>query len=244
MACHARSRRAFALATHVVRVYSLVVVTAVGASRSSQEETPFPLELNVVAGRKRVVRREGQSQEETAPFPLELDVVARRAGHNQDETSPFLLEFSVVLPGGDAAFVRTARPPRSRDARRSSRRGLPRLKWNGVEASRALREYAARIAAGESLPPYRGPILETGDFPSVAAQSATEGARHALAPTDSVAFVKLGLALIVMAALLVASTLLGDDTALRNVGQSISDWFGGGTDSVQMPRSLDPASQR
>jgi hypothetical protein len=221
------------------------MVTEVGASRGSQDETPFPLEFDVVAGRKRIVRREGRSQDETAPFPLEFEVVARRARHDQDETSPFLLEFKVILPSGEAGFVRTARPPRSRGTRRPSRRGLPRLKWHGVEASRALREYAARIAAGESLPPYRGPILETGDSPRV--QSAAKGAGHVvasgLATADSKAFVKLGLALLVMTALVAASALLGDDAALRNMGQSISDWFSG-RDSVQMPRSSEPAPQR
>jgi len=223
------------------------MVTAVGASRSSHDETPFPLEFDVVARRKRVVRREGRSQEETAPFPLEFELVARRARHNHDETSPFLLDFTAILPGGEAVFVRTARPPRSRGTQRSSGRGLPRLTWHGVEASRALREYAARIAAGESLPPYRGPILEAGDVPRVAAHSAAQGVTHAMAPerttTDSKPFVRRGLALMVMAALVVASALLGDDAALRNLGQSIGDWFSG-DDAVQMQRPSEPAPQR
>jgi len=215
------------------------MVTAVSASRGSQDETPFPLEFEVVAGRKRVVRREGRSQDETAPFPLEFAVVARKARQSQDETSPFLLEFKIILPGGEPAFVHTARPPRARGTRRSSRRGLPRLKWHGVEASRELREYAARIAAGESLPPYRGPILETGEFPRVAGQGAAPGASPA---ADSKAFVKLALALIVMMGLVVASALLGNDADLRKVGQSIGDWFSS-RDSVQMPRPTAPAQR-
>ena len=57
-----------------------VVSSASGSTRHSQEETgPFPLELEIVTRRKRVVRREGRNQEETAPFPLELEVVARKA---------------------------------------------------------------------------------------------------------------------------------------------------------------------
>src|SRR5688572_33186980 len=102
------------------------MVTAVDASRGNLDETPFPFEFDVVARRKRVVHREGQSQDETAPFPREFEVVARRSRHDQDETSPLLLEFKVILPGGEAAFVRTARPPRSHGPSRSSRRALPR----------------------------------------------------------------------------------------------------------------------
>lgn len=223
------------------------MVTAVGASRSSHEETPFPLELDVVARRKRVVRREGRSQDETAPFPPEFELVARRARHDHDETSPILLDFMAILPGGEAAFVRTARPPRSRGSQRSPGRGLPRLTWHGVEASRALREYAARVAAGESLPPYRGPILETSDGPRVVAQSAAQNAAHAtppgLATAGSRRVVRRSLALLLLAALLVASALLGDDAALRNLGQSISDGFSG-DDAVQMQRPSEPAPQR
>jgi len=230
------------------------MVTAVDASRGSQDETPFPLEFDIVARRKRVVHREGRSQDETAPFPPEFEVVARKSLQSQDETSPFLLEFSVILPSGASAFVRTARPPRSRGARRSPRRGLPILKWQGVNASPELRSYAARIAAGESLPPYRGPILETGEFSTLAAQAAATipphgMARHGVAPAastpaaDSKAFVKLGLALIVMSTLVIASALLGDDAQLRQLGQSIGDWFSG-RDSVEFSPPSEPAAPR
>src|SRR4029450_2770597 len=102
------------------RAMDTVASSARGSRRSNQDETsPFPLEFEIVAPRKRVVHREGQNQDETAPFPLEFEVVARRPRQNQDVTSPFLLEFQVVLPDGEAAFVRTARPPRSRRAQRS-----------------------------------------------------------------------------------------------------------------------------
>lgn len=242
------SERTFALAACSGDVYAPSMVTAVDASRGSQDETPFPLEFDIVAGRKRVVHREGRSQDETAPFPAEFEVVARKTRQSPDETSPFLLEFSLILPNGASAFVRTARPPRSRGARRSPRRGLPLLKWQGVNASQELRSYAARIAAGESLPPYRGPILEAGDFSALAAQPAASRAAHgmALAPStpasDSKAFVKLGLALIVMSALVVASALLGDDAQLRKLGQSISDWFGGREPVEFLPS--EPAAPR
>ena len=226
-----------------------VVSSANGSRRSSQDETaPFPLEFEIVARRKRVVRREGRSQDETAPFPLEFEVVARKGQQSQDVTSPFLLEFMVVLPDGNNAFVRTARPPRSRGAQRSSPRVLPRLKWHGVNASRELREYAARIASGEKLPPYRGPILANGDFPR---------ARPTLSPAitvdDSKAFVKLALALLVMTALVVAAAVLGDDAQLRSVGQSISGSLTGRDDSFQTlppvvpapaPASVSSAAQR
>ena len=75
------------------------------------------------------------SLDETSPLPFEFEIVARKSRQNQDETSPFLLEFAVMLPNGTEAFVRTARPPRQRGARRTSFGGLPRLKWHGVDAA-------------------------------------------------------------------------------------------------------------
>jgi hypothetical protein len=217
----------------MVRVYSRnmdsVVGRAHGSGRGSQDETgPFPLEFEIIARGKRVVRREGRSQDETAPFPLEFEVVARKTQHSQDETSPFLLEFMVILPDGESAFVRTARPPRSRSAQRTPR-GLPRLKWHGVDASRELREYAARIAAGEKLPPFRGPILANGESPRArgAVSQAVSPVQPVAPVDDSKAFVKLALALMVMTALVVASAVLGDDSQLRNVGQTVSGWFTG-----------------
>jgi len=207
------------------------VSRAHGSRRGSQDETaPFPLEFEVVARRKRVVRREGRNQDETAPFPLEFEVIARKTQQSPDETSPFLLEFMVILPDGESAFVRTARPPRSRGARRSSPRGLPQLKWHGVDASTELREYAARIASGEKLPPFRGPILANGESPrarEAVSPGMSSGVPSAAPVDDSKAFVKLALALMVMTALVVASAALGDDAQLRSIGQSVSGWFTG-----------------
>jgi hypothetical protein len=212
--------------------------SAHGRKRGSQDETsPFPLEFEIVARRKRVVQREGRNQDETAPFPLEFEVVARKAKQSsaqqstaqqsQDETSPFLLEFMIILPDGAPAFVRTARPPRSPGARRLPRK-LPQLKWHGLDASKQLREYAARIAAGESLPPYSGPILESGEFPPVrAARPHAAHAPSAPSADDSKAIEKFALALIMMSAFFGASALLGNDVQLRNVGQAISGWFTG-----------------
>lgn len=220
-----------------------VVSRAHGSGRGSQDETaPFPLEFEIVARRKRVVRREGQNQNETAPFPLEFEVVARKSSQSQDETSPFLLEFMVVLPDGEHAFVRTARPPRSRGTQRRPR-GLPLLKWHGVDASTELREYAARIAAGEKLPPYRGPILANGASPRALPENSP--AVPSAAPVDdSKAFVKLALALMVMTALVVASAALGDDAQLRNIGQSISSWLTGRDTNFQTQQPVEPAPVR
>jgi hypothetical protein len=216
--------------------------SAHGSGRGSQDETgPFPLEFEIVARRKRVVRREGQSQDETAPFPLEFEVVARKAQQSQDETSPFLLEFTVVLPDGEPAFVRTARPPRKRGAQRSPR-VLPALKWHGVDASRELREYAARIASGEKLPPFRGPILANGESPRARPAVSSRVSEAIIPVDDSKAFVKLALALMVMAALVAASAVLGDDAQLRSVGQSISGWLTGRDDPFQTPTPVVPAS--
>jgi hypothetical protein len=220
------------------RTMDTVVNSAHGSRRGSQDETaPFPLEFEVVARRKRVVRREGRSQDETAPFPLEFEVVARKTQQSQDETSPFLLEFTVILPDGEPAFVRTARPPRSRGAQRTSPRVLPRLKWHGVDASKELREYAARIASGEKLPPYRGPILANGESPR-----ARPEASLAIPVDDSKAFVKLALTLMVMTALVFASAMLGDDAQLRSVGQTISGWLTGRDDSFQTLPPVAPAT--
>lgn len=214
-----------------------VVSSASGSRRGSQDETgPFPLEFEIVNRRKRVVRREGRSQDETAPFPLEFEVVARKARQTQDETSPFLLEFTAILPDGEPAFVHTARPPRLRSAQRSSPRALPRLKWHGADASSELREYAARIASGEKLPPYRGPLLANDESPRTLADAPSAGAAD-----DSTALVKLGLALLVMTALVVAAALLGDDAQLRSMGQSISGWLTGRNDSVQTSPPVLPA---
>jgi hypothetical protein len=214
-----------------------VVSSASGSRRGSQEETgPYPFELEIVARRKRVVRREGRSQDETAPFPREFEVIARKARQSQEETSPFLLEFMVILSDGQPAFVRTARPPRSQNTRRSS--SLPRLKWHGVDASNELREYAARVASGEQLPPFRGPILAHAESPRVRSQ-----APLAIPIDDSKAFVKLALALLVMTALVVAAAVLGDDARLRGVGQSISGWLTGRDDSFQALPPVAPAAR-
>jgi hypothetical protein len=215
-----------------------VFSSASGSGRGSQDETgPFPLEFEIVARRKRVVRREGRSQEETAPFPLEFEVLARKTQQSQDETSPFLLEFMVILPDGKQGFVRTARPPHAPGAQRSLPRVLPRLKWHGVDASRELRQYAARIASGEKLPPYRGPILANGESPR---------ARHEAPPAipvdDSKAFVKLALALLVMTALVVAAAVLGDDAQLRRLGQSLGGSLTGRDDSFQTLPPVAPAT--
>ncbi len=215
-----------------------VVSSASGSRLGSQDETaPYPLELEIVARRKRVVRREGRSQDETAPFPLEFEVVARKAQQSQDESSPFLLEFMVMLSDGKPAFVRTARPPRAQSARCSSPRALPRLKWHGVDASRELREYAARIASGEKLPPYRGPILANGESPRERPEAPLEAMVD-----DSKAFVKLALALLMMTALVVAAAVLGDDAQLSGVGQSLSGWLTGRDDSFQTLPPVAPAT--
>jgi hypothetical protein len=245
--CHVRRNRTLWVASSAILVYPWNVDTSFsnvdGSRRGTQDETgPFPLEFEIVARRKRVVRREARNQDETAPFPLEFEILARKPQQSQDETSPFLLEFAVVLPNGQPGFVRTARPPRSRRAARSSPKVLPRLKWHGVDASTELREYAARIAAGEVLPPYRGPILANGELPRLRPERSAPMAPHAAPVDDSNGFVKLVLAFFVMSAFVVASAMLGDDATLRNVGHTLSRWITGGDESVQMQRPSQPPS--
>jgi hypothetical protein len=234
-----------------VMVYSHAVDSVAGNAQGSRrgnpdETSPFPVELEIVARRKRVVHREGRSQDETSPFPLEFEVVARKTQESQEETSPFLLEFKVILPDGEPAFVRTARPPRAPRPQRSSSKGLPRLKWHGVEASAELRQYAARIAAGEVLPPYRGPILANGEYPPLRPERLARGASPVTPVAgrgdDSKASLKFLLALVVMSALVVAAALLGDDAKLRDIGQAISRFGTGRGDSFQTYRASDPSS--
>jgi hypothetical protein len=189
-------------------------------TRDGQEETsPFPLEFEVVARKARV------NQEETAPFPLEFEVVSRKGKVSQEETSPIPLEFMIVLPDGEVALARAARVQRGRG------RTPPGLKWRGINASIELREYAARVAAGEDLPPYRGPILANGESPGFAAQARRIG-RATPAPLpvragQMPAVLKLALGMVLMVAAVVASARLGDDADLRAAGQSISRWFSG-----------------
>jgi len=126
--------------------------------RASQDETtPFLLEFEVVQNEGRRI------QDETAPFPLMLEALRRRKQRRgQDETSPFLLALAGE-PEPDEATPRTRRGRRSLPSLT-----LPSLTVRGLSASSELREYAARVASGEDLPPYSGPILAS-DGPSNAA---------------------------------------------------------------------------
>jgi hypothetical protein len=170
--------------------FPLEFMLASPLGRPSQDHTsPFPLEFEVVSRRAQV------SQEHTSPFPLEFEVVSRRGRVSQDETAPFPLEFVVTPLDGVAEVARVHRVPA---------RALPRLKWRGMDASAELREYAARVASGEDLPPYRGPILASGEFPwpaSAAPRRAPE--------SQSKILVTLELGLIVLSAALVAFAILG-----------------------------------
>lgn len=185
--------------------------------RASQEETaPFPLEFEIVS------RRGRPSQDETAPFPLEFQIVSPDGRVSQDETSPFLLEFMVMRPDGEAALARIP------CVQRAQMGALPRLKWRGIEASLELRQYAARVASGERLQPFGGPILVSGAFPGVAPEKAPRPARASQTPS----IVKLALAATALVAL-AASILLGDDAALREAGQSVSRWLTGDNGAFQ-----------
>jgi hypothetical protein len=216
-------------------------------TRTSQDETsPFPLEFMVIS-RRSSSRNARASQDETSPFPLEFEVIARKARVNHDETSPFPLEFMVMLPDGEAAVARIPDVHRSRDQssrdntsreRASLDKALPRLKFRGIDASPELREYVARVACGEDLPPFRGPVLASGEFPWSAPKASDpesgNGAR---------AFLKLALGLMVLSAAVVASAVLGDDAELRAAGQSIGSWFMGGGGSFERPPTVEAAGR-
>lgn len=246
-------------------------------AQASQDETsPIPLEFQVVSrGGSRV------SQDDTSPIPLEFQVVSRgEKGANQDETSPIPLEFQVVLPDGDTAVARVAGVAASRGGSPGSspnndrepsvgneRRSAPqRLKWRGVDASPELQEYAARIASGEKLPPYRGPILADGDLallaspryarprasvePSIPDPMGPAPARPPPGLGQSAGrapALKFMLAFIVMSAVLIGSLMLGDDAQLRAAGESIGSWFTGSDpalEAVPFAPASDPAGPR
>lgn len=195
-----------------------IVVSASGkrGPRGSQDETsPFLLEFMVA-------RPLGQSQDETSPFPLDFVVVARERRARQDETAPFPLEYQVKELESDAESVRVER------VERSIAEPQPRRAVSDVQASAQLRDYAARVAAGEALPPYRGPILASEEraravVPGPAEPSSDPGK----------AIVKLALGVMLMMAALVAAAVGGDDAALRAAGAAIGGWFTGNDGSFE-----------
>lgn len=238
--------------------------------RPSQDETtPFLLEFVVAPNAKPNGNRDNRgrrSQDETAPFPLMLEALRlRKKRVSQDETSPFLL----TLAG----------EPEPEAPRRAARRAsssltvpaltLPALTWRGLNASSELRAYAARVASGEDLPPYSGPILASDQQPSSPADTseAAESHTHAaserapestppsarrplvdtettssLGFTSSTSAAKVVLGLMLMLGALVASATAGDDATLRAAGQSVSGWFSGGTPSYEPPAPAAPVS--
>lgn len=211
--------------------YSLVMATgstdvAGLRARANQEETaPFPLEFQILS------RRARPSQDETAPFPLEFQIVSPDGRVSQEETSPFLLEFMVIQPDGEAVLARVPCVQRAQVG------ALPRLKWRGIDASLQLRRYAARIASGEKLPPFGGPILVDGAFPGKPSRKAPRRART----SQTRNIVKFALGAIALVAL-AASLMLGDDAQLQSAGQSISRWFTGDNGAFQVFPTLEPAN--
>ena len=200
--------------------------------RGSQDETsPFPLEFMVA-------RPLGQSQDETSPFPLDFVVVARKRRGSQDETAPFPLEYEVTRLDAEDAAVRIQRRERPQP------KAQPRRTLSELDASAPLREYAARLAAGEALPPYRGPILASeerarpvaGREPAGFERAGFEPAGFdAAVPSSNAgkAIVKLALGVMLMMAALVAAAVGGDDAALRSAGAAIGGWFTGNDGSFE-----------
>ena len=246
--------------------------------RASQDETtPFLLEF-VVVPKPNEGSRGRRIQDETAPFPLMLQALRRRKKRaRQDETSPFLLavagatasDIEAASDIGTAPDIEAASDIAAAPSERGGRHGapsgtlsapalplltLPSLTLRGLNASSELREYAARIASGEDLPPYSGPILASeppsssvaGGASSVGgAERAPRSARSAPAGSESTASLrpvsptspaKVVLGLMLMLAALVASATAGDDATLRAAGQSVSGWLSDGT-----PPSYEPA---
>jgi hypothetical protein len=213
------------------------VVSAWGGRgpRGSQDETsPFPLEFMVA-------RPLGQSQDETSPFPLDFVVVARKRRASHDETSPFLLEYQVTPLEVDDGAVRLQRsePPLvrgdvARQPERSQAERQPRRTVSAFEAAPQLRDYAARVAAGEALPPYRGPIL-AGEVRARASLEREPAGHDCAGPSSDAgkAIVKLALGVMLMMAALVAAAVGGDDATLRSAGAAIGGWFTGNDGSFE-----------
>lgn len=216
--------------------------------RATQDETtPFLLELGVAQGSNASSgSRARRSQDETAPFPLMLEALRLRKKRGQVESSPFSRALaSAVEPDLEGT-------PQGRARSSAPSPALPALTWRGSSASSALREYAARIASGEDLPPYSGPILASDEQPSTPAmrgapmesEHAPRSARDALAdlestsslrPTSSASPAKVVVGVALMLAALVASATAGDDATLRAAGQSVSAWLSG-----RAPTSYEP----
>jgi hypothetical protein len=181
-----------------------------------------------------------QSQDETSPFPLDFVVISRQRQQRQDETAPFALEYQVTQPESDEGSVRVERPEPSAAERQ------PRRAVSEVQASAQLREYAARVAAGEALPPYRGPVLASEESARAAAAEPREPSSN-----PGKAIVKLALGVMLMMAALVAAAVGGDDAALRATGAAIGGWFTGNDGSFEsLPLGatkgapLSPCSER
>ena len=144
---------------------------------------------------------------------------------------------------------------RALEAHRSRVQVLPELTWRGAEASKALREYAARVASGEELPPYRGPILASDESidgvlqgPQVEARARVDARASARVSvsnaraeaSEGMSLAKLVLGLTLLASAIVGSAVLGDDAQLRAAGQAISRWFGAERTFESFPM-VDPA---
>ena len=204
---------------------------------ASQEETsPFLLEHMVEVQRSR-----RQSQDETSPFPLVLGLFARRRARQQNETSPFLL---VPLASGaseereesEESEPELEAVPAARSARPAA---PPRLQWRGMDASPELLQYAARVASGERLPPYSGPLLAGGAAPAAALEAALDAtfAEQRKPPVGDNPTqgggIKLLLGLVLMLGALVAAATAGDDAELRAAGQAVSRFLMGESASFE-----------
>lgn len=76
---------------------------------------------------------------------------ARAEVHTPTENLRGQSSTALAVPSRETALMR---PP-------------PRLSWRGIEVSDEFQEYAARVARGEQLEPYRGPVLSrpSAEFP-------------------------------------------------------------------------------
>jgi hypothetical protein len=189
--------------------------------------------------------RKRATPDETAPFPLQFVVVDSTGARSQDETAPFPLRI--------AAYPRRVSSSLALSTLASSRRAAPGVAspapaQRSFEASSELLRYAERIAAGEKLPPFQGPILASE--PAAAVQRDVPASVYTSGPgveagtvagrAPAVSPLKGGLGVLLLVSALVASATAGDDAALRAAGLAISRWLNGGVSSHE---SLVPSAQ-
>jgi hypothetical protein len=149
-------------------------------------------------------------------------VGARAEAHTPTENLRGQSSTALAVPSRETALMR---PP-------------ARLRWKGIEVCDEFQEYAARVARGEDLAPYRGPVLSrpSAEFPwSVAPperQLLPPPPRPSLAPVrPSLAPVRPSLAPVSMA---IGASAVSEPTVYPERGRALKTalWLAGAVSSI------------